>query len=70
MKRNRFAEEQVIGILTKTEDGAQRGNVAPLHHRKAAQLDALSSDGPRNRNTAIWQVRRFSRRQSLQTRLR
>ena len=70
MKRTSFTEEQVIGILRKTEAGAQRGNMAPLHHRKAAQLDALSSDGPRNGNAAIWQVRRVSRRQSQQMRLR
>ena len=70
MKGTRFAEEQIIGILKKTEAGAQRGNVAPLHHRQATRLDVLSPASPRNGSSAIWQVHRVSRRQSLQTRLR
>ncbi len=70
MKRTRFAEEQVIGILKKTEAGAQRGNVVPLHHRQATRLDVLSPTGPGNGSPAIWRSRRCHREQSLQTRLR
>ncbi len=70
MKRTRFVEEQVIGILKETEAGAKRVNVAPLHHRKATQLDVLSPAGPRNGSPAIWRSRRFHREQSLQTCLR
>jgi hypothetical protein len=53
MKRTRLAEEQIIGILKKTEAGAQRGNVAPLHHCQATRLDVLSPAGPGNGSVAI-----------------
>ena len=53
MKRTRFTEEQIIGILKKTEAGAQRGNAVAQYHRQAAQLDVLTPDGPRNGNAAL-----------------
>jgi hypothetical protein len=70
MKRTRFTEEQIIGILKETEADAKRGNMAPLHHRQATRLDVLSPTGPGNGSPAIWRSRRFRREQSLQSCLR
>jgi hypothetical protein len=53
MKRTRFTEEQIIGILKETEADAKRGNMAPLHHRQATRLDVLSPTGPGNGSPAI-----------------
>jgi hypothetical protein len=62
MKRTRFSEEQIIGILRENEAGAKRGNMAPLHHRQATRLDVLSPAGPGNGSAAIWRSRRFHKR--------